>query len=197
MSIIAMPASPVPAEVAWNLNQPTQVNRSIVTGKRRVAILAAAPRWSADVRFPPMLGEPAVWALRAFLAACQGRANSFRLVAVERTQITGLTVRVNGANQYGTSLVTNGWGVAGTKLKAGQFVTLNDQLLQLTADVVVGGGGTATLQFEPWLRGVPADNQLLEVSRPFAMMSLAEDDAGWTVSPGQRYSIAFKCEESF
>jgi hypothetical protein len=43
--LITMPASPVAATIDWSLDQPGESNRSEVTGKRRVTLLPAAPRW--------------------------------------------------------------------------------------------------------------------------------------------------------
>jgi hypothetical protein len=197
MALITFPATPTPAEIAWSLRQPTQVNRSEWTGRRKATILAGAARWMAQVTLPPLLGEKAVMQWRAFLAQCQGQAHWFRLVAVENIQISGVTVLVNGAGQAGYSVATDGWGAAGTKMKAGQFATINDQLLQLAADVVANGSGQATLSFCSFLRIPTTDNAAIEVGKPYALMSMTEDTNGWTVGRGQQYAISFGCEEAF
>lgn len=196
MSLVTMPASPVPAKIAWKPKRPTQVNRSMVTSKRRVTILAAAPRMYATVTMPPIVGEANVLAWRAFVVDLEGQAHSFRLVACERDQITGVSPLVKGAGQTGNTLITDGWGTAGLKLKRGQFVTVNDQLLMLMADAVALGG-EVVLQFKPHLRVSPADNAPLTVTRPYALMSMSNDDTGWLADIGQHYGIEFECEESF
>jgi hypothetical protein len=197
MSLITFPSAPTPAEIAWSLRQPTQVNRSEWTGRRKATVLAGAARWSAQVTMPPLLGEARVAPWRAFLAQCQGQAHWFKLVAVENVQISGVTVLVNGGGQAGYSIATDGWGAAGTKLKAGQFVTVNDQLLQLVADVVANGSGQATLSFRSYLRIPTTDNAPIEVARPYALMAMADDTNGWTVGRGQQYAVSFACEEAF
>lgn len=197
MSLIAFPASPVPARVEWTLRQPTQVNRSEFTARRRVTILSAAPRLSARVTLPAILGEDRVFAWRAFAADCEGRANKFRLIACERDQINLSSVVIAGAGQGGRTLQTAGWGAAGLKLRRGQFVTVGEQLLILMADVVATVSGTAQLSFKPHLRVVPADGASIEVRRPYAIMSMASDDTGWTADVGQEYAVSFECEESF
>ncbi|WP_129586363.1 hypothetical protein [Sphingomonas montana] len=197
MTVIAMPASPVPRTVAWNLRQPTQVNRSEFTGRRKVTILGTAPRWTAKVTLPPIIGEPKIHAWRAFAVDCNGQANSFRVIACERDQIVGVTVRVAGAGQGGFAVVTNGWGGAGVKLRRGQFVTIADQLLMLMQDVVADDAGTATLRFKPFLRRAAANGAEIEVRRPYALMSMTGDEAGWVADVGQQYAVSFDCEESY
>lgn len=197
MSLVTMPSSPVPAAIEWKPKQPAQVNRSEFTSRRRVTILAAAPRWYAKVTLPPIVGEAAVLAWRAFVVDCEGPANSFHLIACEKDQIAGVSPVVLGGGQSGRALNTAGWGAAGTKLRRGQFVTINEQLLTLTADVDADGSGHATIQFKPYLRIVPADGAPLVVTRPYALMSMSNDDTGWAVGIGQQYQISFDCEESF
>lgn len=195
--LIAMPAAPVAANIEWNLDQPGQANRSEFTGKRRVTLLTTAPRWYAKVTLPPILGEARVLDWRAFVVDCDGIANSFRLIAVERPQIAGVAVTVKGAGQFGRSIVTQGWGAAGEKLKRGQMVTIGDQLLMLQAPVIADANGQATLSVKPYVRQIPADGAPIEVSLPYAVMSMSDPKNGWKVGIGQNYAIAFDCEESF
>jgi hypothetical protein len=197
MTLIPMPASPVPRSVAWSIKQPTQANRSEFTGRRKVTVLATAPRWSATITLPPILGEPNVYAWRAFAVDCNGQANTFRVIACERDQIVGVAPHVKGGGQGGYSIVTRDWGAAGRKLQRGQFVTIDGQLLMLTYDVVAASDGTATLIFKPYLRSIPADGAAIEVRRPYAVMSLTEDVAGWTADIGQQYAITVDAEEAF
>jgi hypothetical protein len=197
MTLVPFPAAPVPKSVRWDIDQPTQVNKSEFTSRRRVTVLAAAPRWTAKVTLPPIQGEDAILAWRAFAVDCDGRANSFRLIACERDQITGVAPAVLGAGQGGHSLVTSGWGNAGAKLRRGQFVTINDQLLMLMAPVVADAVGQATISFKPYIRLSPAHNAALVVTRPYALMSLTDDKAGWLADVGQEYAVSFDCEESF
>src|SRR3546814_9339926 len=132
--------------------QPGQGNRSAWTGRRQVVALPGAARWSASVALRPMLSDSDVLLWRAFLLKLRGQQNTFRLRATEAAQVSGLTVRVNGGGQSGYSLATDGWGAAGTKLLAGQFITIGDQLIALGDDVVANGSGQATLTLESRLR---------------------------------------------
>ena len=195
--LITMPASPVAANIAWDIDVPAQANRAEFTGKRRVTLLTAAPRWYATVKLPAIIGEDRVLDWRAFVVDCDGIANSFRLIACERDQIAGIAVAVKGAGQSGTTLLTKGWGAPGQKLKRGQFVTVDGQLLMLQAPVFADVNGNAVLSFKPYLRAIPADGAVLEVRRPFAVMSMSDPKNGWSVAIGQNYGVEFPCEESF
>ncbi len=195
--LIAMPASPVAANIDWDIDQPGQANRGEFTGKRRATLLAQAPRWFASVTLPPIIGESRVLDWRAFVVNCDGIANSFRVIACERPQITGVTVTVKGAGQIAHQLVTQGWGAAGLKLRRGQFFTVGEQLLMLQADVIADATGTATLTFKPYLRYSPANGAPIEVTRPYAVMCMSDPRNGWKVGIGQSYGVTFKCEEAF
>ena len=196
--LITMPAAPVPAKIEWSFDQPAQDNRGEFTGKRRVTILSAAPRWYASVTLPAIVGEDRVLDWRAFVVDCDGIANSFRVIACERDQIGGNpNVVVVGANQGGHALTTAGWGDPGPKLKRGQFVTGGDQLVMLMAPVIADANGRATLNFKAYLRLSPADGARIEVTRPYAIMSMSDPKNGWTVDIGQNYAVTFPCEESF
>jgi len=195
--LIPMPAAPIAANIEWTLDQPGQVNRSEFTGRRKVTILAAAPRWSAKVTMPPILGEAAALTWRAFAVDLDGVANSFRLVIVEGPQLPGITPHVVGGGQFGHSLATGGWGAAGPKLKRGQFVTINDQPLMLTADIIADGAGNATISFKAYIRVSPVDGLQIEANEPYALVSMTDSKAGWTVGIGQKYAFTFDVEESF
>lgn len=195
--LIPFPPAPVPAKIEWAIDQPAQVNRSEVTRARRVVLLAAAPRWQAKVTLPEIRGEAAVLDWRAFVVDCDGVANSFRLVACEGPQLAGNPeVRVAGAGQQGFRLRTSGWGAAGLRLKRGQFVTVGEQLLMLTAPVIVDADGQATLSIKPYLRAAPADGAAIEVRLPYAVMSMSDPKNGWAVGIGKTYAVGFDCEES-
>jgi hypothetical protein len=196
--LINIPAEPVASDIEWTIDQPGQVNRGEWTGRRRVTLLPAAPRWFAKVTLPPITGESRVLDWRAFVVDCDGVANSFRVIACEGDQISGsLDVRVKGGGQGGHALATSGWGSAGLKVRRGQFVTLGDQLLMLNADVIADDSGNATLSVKPYIRIVPADKAPIEVKRPYAVMAMSDPKNGWKVGIGKKYAVSFDCEEAF
>ena len=196
MVVIDLPASPVAAEIAWSLRQPSISSRSEWSGARRTTILPQAPRWTAKVKLPTITGEAKVLPWRAALARLQGRANAFRLIACERPQLREApSIVVNGAGQSGTSLSTRGWP-EGVYVLPGMFVTHRDRLHQIV-EVSATSGATRTLTLLPYLSAATVDGERVEVLRPYGLMSLLSDEAGWMVGVGQRYDIGFDCEEAF
>lgn len=196
MTTITFPSSPKPSTMSWRLVQPAQQNISQWTGARQV-LASGRGWWECTLTLPPIVGESAVNSWRAFIGLARGVTNDFQ-VPVNEIDQSGLTVtaRINGANQTGRSLNTDGWPNSTAILSAGQFVTIGNQLLQLTADVTSNGSGQATISFEPAIRVSPADNAVIEYKNPYALMYFLEDP-GYSVEPGLVYSMSFNLRESF
>lgn len=200
MEIITLPSCPPIVGVGWRYSAPSQLNRSEWTGKSKVTANPIAPTWLAEVRPFEIIDEEDAWAWNAFFGKLQGRVNAFRLPAVVKAQITGLTILVKGSGQTGFSLLTDGWGTTG--LKAGQFVTIADQLMRLT-EHAVPSGGECELTFDRWLWSSPADNAVVTVDRPTALMRMAEDitsidDNTAPSDPDGEgdWTVGFNCEEA-
>lgn len=196
MAIIDFPSSPSPRNMAWRLVMPSQTNVSEWTGARQT-MSSGRGWWECMISLPPIVGASAFAPWRSFIAKARGSANEFRVPVDPTSQGDSLpaTVQVNGANQTGRTLVTDGWGANGLKLIAGQFVTVSDQLLQLTADVT-SVSGSATLSFEPPLRSSPADNASIEVRNPFALMHFTEEPS-YNVDLANVYDLSLSLREAF
>lgn len=196
MTTITFPSSPKPSTMSWRLVQPAQQNISQWTGARQV-LASGRGWWECTLALPPIVGESAVNSWRAFIGLARGVTNDFRVPVNELAQSSSTaTPLINGASQTGRSLNTDGWPNSTTILYAGQFVTIGDQLLQLTADVTSNGSGQATISFEPAIRVSPADNAAIEFKNPYALMYFLEDP-GYSVEPGLVYSMSFNLRESF
>lgn len=196
MTTITFPSSPKPSTMSWRLVQPAQQNISQWTGARQV-LASGRGWWECSLTLPPIVGESAVNSWRAFIGLARGVTNDFRVPVNELSQSSSTaTPLINGASQTGRSLNTDGWPNSTTVLYAGQFVTIGDQLLQLTADVTSNGSGQATISFEPAIRVSPADNAAIEFKNPYALMYFLEDP-GYSVEPGLVYSMSFNLRESF
>ena len=196
MATIAFPSSPKPASMMWRLVQPAQQNISQWTGKRQV-LPSSRGWWECAITLPPIVGETDANSWRSFFAKARGAANDFQVPANEIAQSSATaTPLVNGAGQTGRTLATDGWPLSSTVLKAGQYVTIGNQMLQLTADVVSNGTGQATISFEPAIRVSPADNAAIEFKNPYALMYFIEDP-GFSIEPGLVYSISLQLRESF
>jgi len=173
-------------------------------------------------QLPPVVTTTAFNPWRSFLALARGGANEFQVPVDPTPQEPDVAVPtdgrtlsldfianeyisqggtstfgaayVNGAAQTGRSLITSGWPGPDTVLSAGEFVTINNQLLQLTADVVSDVAGAATITFEPPIRVSPANNDAIEFRNPYALMYLTETPP-YTVEPGYVYNLRLEFRE--
>lgn len=197
--LIDMPCTPVAAQIEWMLDRPGQTNRSEFNGEGggRTNVLAGGSRWSAKITMPDVLSEGQFRPWRSFLARVRGRANRFRVVAVENPQLDVFcTVVVDGADQKGYALNTRGW-YPGLQLLDGMFVTVGESLLVVAGDTAIAGAdGKLTISVEPLIPGKLADAAPVEVHLPYAVLQMADSKAGYTVGIGQLYSVAFQAEEA-
>lgn len=196
MTTITLPASPKPQTMMWRLVQPAQNNISTWTGARQV-LASGRGWWECQITYPPIVGTANFNAWRAFMALMRGTANDVQIPVDTASQsVISSTMLVNGANQTGRNINVYGLPNSTAILKAGQFVTIGNQLLQLTADVTSNGSGQATLSFEPAIRVAPADNAVVEFKNPYALMYMLEE-ASYSVEPGYVYNLSLNMRESF
>lgn len=196
MATVTFPSSPKPNGMSWRLIMPSQTNVSDWTGRRQT-IASGRGWWECQLSLPPIVGTANVNAWRSFIAKSRGRANDFQ-IPVDATAQSAATATplVNGGAQTGRTLTTDGWPLSSTVLVAGQFVTINNQLLQLTENVTSNGSGVATLTFEPPIRTSPADNAAIEYKNPYCLMYFVEEPT-LSVENGYVYSLSLNLRESF
>lgn len=196
MTTITLPSTPKFQSVTWKLVQPAQNNISQWTGARQV-LPSGRGWWECQITLPPIVGSTNFNPWRAFTALMRGAANDVQ-IPVDPTAQSSIanTMSVNGAGQTGRTLNVDGLPNSTTVLTAGQFVTVGNQLLQLTANVTTNGTGQATLSFEPALRASPADNAVVEFKNPYCLMYLV-DDPTYSTEPGYVYSLSLNLREAF
>ena len=196
MATITYPSTPKPQGMSWRLVMPAQTNVSDWTGRRQT-VASGRGWWEAQITFPPIVGSANINAWRSFIAKARGAANEFQVPVdpVAQSAATA-TPLVNGAGQFGRTLSTDGWPTSTTVLQAGQYVTINNQLLQLTENVTSNGSGVATLTFEPPIRVSPSDNTAIEYKNPYCLMYLVEEPT-LSVETGYVYSLSLNLRESF
>lgn len=196
MATITFPSTPKAQSMAWRFVMPSQTNVSEWTGKRQT-IASGRGWWECQITLPPIVGSSNINSWRSFIAQARGRTNDFQVPVDPTAQSSAsATPLVNGAGQTGRTLATDGWPVSSTVLQAGQFVTINNQLLQLTANVTSNGSGVATLTFEPPIRTAPSDNAPIEFKNPYALMYMVEEPV-LSVEAGYVYSLSLNLRESF
>jgi len=139
--------------------------------------------------------------LKAFLVSLKGPSGKAYITPYEarepRGTVSGSPV-VNGASQTGNSLVTSGWSVSQTVLKAGDYFEVNGEFKMVVSDVLSSGTGAATIQFEPALRASPLNSEPLITDNPKCIMRLANNDqAQWQLSQTKKYSVNLEWIEAF
>lgn len=225
MTTITLPASPRANSDSWKLEMPAQRNFSGWTGKRSV-LASGRGWWTCSYSLPAMTkAQFKPWRsflaqMRGGANEAQvpvdGGASQYTAYNPNGLDpepqlvlnfMTGqiwthgnpadiVTPTVNGASQTGRSLITDGWPSSVKVLEDGDFVTVNDQLLQITSDIYSDASGNATLAFEPPLRTSPADNASIEYETPYALMML-EEIPGWTHDVGPVYGLSITFREAF
>jgi hypothetical protein len=172
---IAMPTSPGFTTCRFGLETNTQTFTSPITKTVQRMVLAGS-RWTATYSLPVMNRQQAApW--KSFFDQCQGSANTFNAFDPDcktpRGAATGTPV-VNGANQTGSSIITDGWTPNTVVLKVGDMFSFGE-LKRVTADVLSDGSGNATILFTPAIRTSPADNTPIVTSAPTCTMILTDD----------------------
>jgi hypothetical protein len=166
------PTSPKFQSLAVSSFQSTFVSRSI--SGRRQARQIGGQYWIMRAKFPPMTRAQFA-PIHAFVMAQRGRYESFTLTPPVIS--TGLgspagTPLVNGADQTGRSVVTDGWNNAITIFKADDYIKFanHDKVYTVTADATSSGAGAATISIEPALITSPANDSAITYSSvPFTV----------------------------
>lgn len=180
MTIITPPAEIPTSKDSWRLINPAQVNRSSWTGSRQVQLLPGA-RYGTKLTMAPRAYANDAKAWRAFFASLDGVAGKFKVYPEPMIRTAFNNALVKGAGQTGSSLLVDGLnnGSGNKVLDVGDYITValptkGFQLLMLTGLTNTNGSGESTFSFKPMLREAPADNALVEIRRPYAVMSLME-----------------------
>lgn len=202
MTILAMPASPAFRSSRFAFEGNARTFESPISRTVQTAYFLGA-RWRADYTLPPMRRDKAA-AWLAWGASLNGQVGRFYAgdpaAKVARGIATG-TPLVNGADQAGAALITDGWTPSTSGiLLAGDYIAYDTasgrSLHILTADVNSDGGGNATLPIAPSIRVAPANNATIIVSAPTCVMMLANDLFDWSVDQALVYGLAFAAVEA-
>lgn len=186
MAIVTLPSPARIKAIQWTLDRPAQINTSGYTGRRTVVANPWHGKWRASVELAAM-DATMILGWRAFLAKLKGQINTFRLPASEGAQNANLGVVATSTAAAGaTSITLTG---ATTALLSGQFITVNEQLLQVT-DV---SGSTVT--FQPPLRVQATAGTGVVTANPYALVAMTDSMTGWTADLGPVYGVAFEVEE--
>lgn len=159
--------------------------------------------WEADISLPPMKREVAEYWI-SFLLKLNGSYGTFLLgdpLGVSARGVATGSPLVNGANQTGNELITDGWTPStGGILKAGDYIQLGSassaRLHKVLDDVNSDSSGNATLTLFPDLRTSPSDNAAIVVSNAKGVFRLTSGQTMWDINEASIYGITFGARES-
>lgn len=162
----ALPTAPGYSSVDWIPMNVIGRSRSPFTFAEKLFVWPAEG-WEIVVSLPRIKSREVAYAWEAAFLALNGAENTFYFSDPLNTRALGVgtgTPLVNGADQTGSALITDGW-TANTIdiLKAGDWLSIDDKLYRTTASVDSDATGAATLSLWPKIRTAPADNAAISL----------------------------------
>lgn len=197
MALVELPTSPKPRAVRWSAIDFGGTLSGAVGGTAQ-RINRLGNRWRLEVDLPPMtVADARVWAA----ALSRGLRNGVSLLVPQPDTPTGAagSVLINGASQAGDSIVVDG-GTPGYQVKAGQWLNVTTSgsayLYMAQASSRLGASGDGTIEIEPPLRAVPADNDPVNLSAP-VIEGLLQTGPGWEIDVSRLVrGFSFTIEEA-
>ena len=153
--------------------------------------------WRATLQFNNLTGADRA-AMQAFVTKLNGQEHRFNLHdhSFTRRGTGGGTLRVNGANQSGASLVCDGATASVTNyLREGDYVSFGNELHLITADSNSDGSGNVTLSIAPPIRKSPADDAAIDYTSPVSGVFMLASPASWSNQPGVFSSFTIEAIE--
>lgn len=195
-TILSWPQSIVPATLSWQLVSNSKTFTSTFTGSVQTVRFPGS-RWRCSMSFNNLTDEQAR-VLEAFVAELDGESGRVKISDWARS---GLTQRgkpkVSQPNQSGKLLESKDWLPNSIVLRIGDYITVNDELKRVTANVISDAQGNATIPIVPILRYAPAVNDLIENEAPYGIFKLTSNDQGnFQRKPGILTSTSLSFEEA-
>jgi hypothetical protein len=166
------PTSPAFNSLNVQSIQPTFISRTI--SGRRQARQIGGQFFRMTATFPPMTRAQFA-PINAFVLKQRGQYESFQVVPPVLNAGLGSpagTPLINGADQTGRSVVTDGWNNSITIFKAGDYLKFanHDKVYTVVTDATSNGSGQSTITIEPALITSPAnDSAITYTSVPFTV----------------------------
>lgn len=187
----------------FELVRRTAVVESPFSGKIQVHSYDSFAQWKATIELPRM--KKPDWQLwTAFFLKLRGRRGTFLMGDPDYTDNTGLasgTLTTSGAASAGANSVTiTGLSLSQTNsFKAGDYISLNSQLLMIIDNANSNGSGNATVEFEPQLKADVSSGTSVKYSSedpPVGKFRLDTDITGWDADMASTYIMTFSCTEA-
>lgn len=187
-----------PTSLSWGLASNTKTFRSPFNGTTQVARYPGS-RWQCTMTISNQSDEQAR-RVEALLALLDGEYGRVKLCDYGREgRAPAGTPVVNGADQTGMQLQTRGWTASTMVLRVGDYITVNDELKLVTANVTSSATGTAIIPIAPLLRTSPPDGSALEVRHPYGIFKLKDSNSPvmGERQPGVFTTFSIEFEEAF
>lgn len=177
MNILEWPEELRPSSMSWRLLSAGTKFESVFNGAVQTVRFPGS-KWKVSMSFDNA-DDYEARAIESILFQLDGMAGRIRLPDFGRWGVppTGTPV-VFGAGQLGASIVTAGWLPNRMVIARGQYLSVNDEMKFVTADVWSNGSGAATIPITPVWRKSPADGASVEVENPKCIFMLLNNENG-------------------
>ena len=203
VTLVALPASPAPKSVQYNVNDAVAAVPSPFTGQVQTQQWPGADMWRWTVNLPPMVQADADnWI--SFLMELRGMANAFQigdpLKQTPRGTPSGTPVvnnAVSWANAAGSQqLGTTGWTASTNDLLLpGDYIQAGYRLYRILDAVNSDSDGNATLEIWPSIREQPTNGATVITSGTEGLFRLATNERSYTADETLLTSISFQIQE--
>tara|TARA_R110000803_G_scaffold113161_1_gene181545 strand:+ start:280 stop:888 length:609 start_codon:yes stop_codon:yes gene_type:complete len=145
--------------------------------------------WKISMQFNNLTGSDRA-TMQAFLAKLNGQQHRFHVQDHSYTRRGTApnpadTLLVNAAGQTGATLNADGATLSRTNyLRAGDYVSFNNELHMVTDDCSSSGTGTIAIPVAPPIRKPTDDNDLIDYLVPVLGVFMLTSSASWDTSPG-------------
>lgn len=196
---LTAPTDPHPKFLNFLSKSVVSRSQSLFTGASQV-YAHSGQWWEIEVILPPLTRAQAQpWI--AFLTKLNGKEGTFYYGPIREGTPLGTatgTPLVNGGSQTGSDLVTDGWTSSVTGiLKAGDYISVANNLYRVLDDVDSDGFGNATIPIWPNIRtSSTSDNAPITVSNPKSLFRLVSNELSIVQTDSYFYNISFIAEEA-
>lgn len=194
---VEWPADVCPAALTWRPESNTKTFRSPFNGASQT-VRFPGTRWVCSLTLTNLTDEKSR-RVDALIASLDGEYGRVKIRDWGRPgRAPAGSPLVSDADQTGTELHSKGWTAGVLVLRAGDYITVNDELKMVTADVTSAANGTAIIPVAPMLRSSPPANSAIEVANPYGIFKLKDNQQGTgSRIPGGFTSYTLEFEEAF
>ena len=182
MTTFAFP-SITPATNTFELVSNTRTYQSPLTNAVQTASRKGS-LWKASLQFNNLSGDDRK-VMQAFLVKLNGQQHRFTLQDHSHTLrgAGGGNLVVNGASQSGTTLVCDGATAnVNNYLRAGDYVSFNNELHMVVADTNSDGSGNVSISIAPPIRKSPPDDTIVYCAAQDQGVFMLAGPASWNTT---------------